>query len=37
MMVGAEHPELRVAGLHAPPQLPEAPLVDVAEGLDLHG
>jgi hypothetical protein len=35
-MVGAEDPELGVAGLHAAAQLVEAPLVDRAEGFDVH-
>ena len=36
VMVGAEHAELGVARLHASLELLQAPLVDVAECLDLH-
>jgi hypothetical protein len=34
VVVGAEHTELPIAGLHAPLQLVEAPLVDGSERLD---
>ena len=36
VMVGAEHAELGLTGLHASLELLQAPLVDGTEGLDLH-